>query len=69
MGGKYEVLYWDWVNGDYVSKGYTNSFIKAMLMVRKLEKTWSCVVIQFRRNRVKLNIKSWDDITMTNFEE
>ena len=69
MGGKYEILYWDCVVGKYVSEGYTNSFFKAMSIVRKLEKTWDCVVIQFRRNRVKLNIKSWDNITMTNFED
>ena len=69
MGGKYEVLYWNWVKEEYISEGYTNSFFKAMSMVRKLERTWSCVVIQFRRNKVKLDIKSWDDVTMTDFED
>ena len=69
MGGKYEVLYWDWIAGKYISEAYTNSFFKAMRMVRKLEKTWSCVVIQFRRDNVKLDIKSWNNITMTEFEE
>ena len=71
MGGKYEILYWDWIDGKYVSKGYANSFFKAMSMVRKLEKTWDCVVIQFRRNKIKLklNTNSWNSITMTNFEE
>ena len=69
MGGKYEVLYWDWVKEDFISKGFTNSFLKAMLMVRKLERTWSCVVIQFRRNRVKIDIKSWNDVTIIDSEE
>lgn len=69
MGGKYEVIYWDGLRGKYVSEGYTNSFFKAMSMVRKLEKTWDCVSIQFRRNKVKINTSSWNSLTMTNFEE
>lgn len=69
MGGKYEILYWDWIDGKYISEGYTNSFFKAMRMVRKLEKTWSCVVIQFRRDKAKLDIKFLNNITMTEFEE
>ena len=71
MGGKYEVMYWDWITGKYISEGYTNSFFKAMHMVCKLEKTWDCVSIHFRRNKVKvqLDTKSWNSITMTNFEE
>lgn len=71
MGGKYEILYWDWIDGKYVSKGYTNSFFKAMSMVRKLEKTWDCVFIGFRRNKVnvKLDTKSWNSITKTSFED
>lgn len=69
MGGKYEILYWDWIDGKYVSKGYTNSFFKAMSMVRKLERTWDCVVIQFRRNRAKIDTNSWNNITMVGFEE
>ena len=71
MGGKYEVIYWDWIREKYVSEGYTNSFFKAMSMVRKLEKTWDCVSICFRRNKVKakLDTKSWNSITMTYFED
>ena len=71
MGGKYEVIYWDWMRSKYVSEGFTNSFFKAMSMVRKLEKTWDCVSIHFRRNKVKvkLDTKSWNSITMTNFED
>lgn len=59
MGDKYEVLYWDCVKGDYVSKGRTNIFLKAILMVRKLERIWNCVIIKFQRNRV--NKRYWDD--------
>ena len=69
MGDKYEVLYYDWHKETYVSEGYTRSFFKAMRMVRKLEKTWDCVAIKFRRDKVKLDIKSWNNITMTEFEE
>jgi hypothetical protein len=64
MGGKYEILYWDWVTEKYVSECYTDSFFKAMSMVRKLEKTWGCVVIKFRRNKVKIDTTSWNDITV-----
>ena len=71
MGGKYEIIYWDWDREKYVSEGFTNSFFKAMSMVRKLEKTWGCVFIGFRRNKVKLkiNTSSCNSITMTHFEE
>ena len=71
MGGKYEVIYWDGDREKYVSEGFTNSFFKAMSMVRKLEKTWGCVFIGFRRNKVKvkLNTKSWNSITTTNFDD
>lgn len=77
MGDKYEVLYWDYYRSDYVSEGYTNSLLKALLMVRKLEKKWHCVAIKFRRNRVKPNTKLYIDVdteeinnfTSSDFEE
>ena len=71
MGGKYEIIYCDWDRNRYVSEGYTNSFFKAMSLVRKLEKTWDCVFIGFRRNKVKarLNTDSWNSITMTHIED
>ena len=69
MGGKYEVLYYNWDKDTYVSEGYTNSFFKAMRMVRKLERTWNCVAIKFRRNKVKIDTSSWTSITMTSFED
>lgn len=53
MGGKYEVLYWDWQNGEEVTAEYTNSFIRAMRLVRKLERKYNCVSIKFRRDKVK----------------
>jgi hypothetical protein len=69
MGGKYEILYYDWLKKEYVSQGYTESFFKAMRMVRKLEKTWHCVAIKFRRNKVRINTDSWTSITMTPYED
>lgn len=55
MGGKYEVFYWDYKVGREVLLDETNSFIKAYLSLRKLEKQWYCVGIRFRRNKVKEN--------------
>ena len=69
MSWKYEILYYDWLKKEYITEGYTDSFFKAMCMVRKLEKTWDCVAIKFRRDKVKLDIKSWNNITMIEFEE
>ena len=54
MEAKYEVLYWDYINGKYVTAEYTNSFIKAMRLVCKLEKKYYCVSIRFRRDKVKV---------------
>ena len=74
MGDKYEVLHWDYYKGEYVSDGYTNSFLKAMYMVHKLERTWHCVTIQFRRDKVKskgkfdINMNEMTDFTSTDFE-
>ena len=53
MGNKYEVLYWDYYTGKEVTVTYTDSFRKALWLVRKYEKKWHCVSIKFRRNRVK----------------
>ncbi len=53
MGAKYEVLYWDYKNGKYVTVEHTNSFIKAMWLVCKFEKKYPCVSIIFRRDKVK----------------
>ena len=53
MGCKYEVLYWDYRNGVEVTVEHTNSFIRALYLVHKLEKSYHCVTIKFRRNRVK----------------
>lgn len=53
MGGKYEVLYWDWKNGKEVSEEITNSIFRAIYLLHKLEKEWYCVTIRFRRGKVK----------------
>lgn len=53
MGAKYEVIYWDWQNGKEVTEENTNSFVRAMLLVRKLEKQYHCVSIKFRRGKIK----------------
>lgn len=65
MGGKYEILHYDWIEDEYVSDGFTNSFLKAMAMVRKLEKTWYCVAIKFRRGKVNRKLIAGDCLTMS----
>lgn len=71
MGCKYEVLYYDYYKGEYISYEYTNSFLKALFTVHKLKKTWRCVSIKFRRNKVKvkgklnINFNDMTDITCT----
>ena len=57
MGGKYEVFYYDYEVRAELGECFTNSFIKALLLVLKLEKQWYCVGIRFRRNRVKARRK------------
>ena len=47
------MLYWDYYVGKEVTVTYTDSFLKALWLVRKYEKKWHCVSIKFRRNRVK----------------
>lgn len=53
MGGKYEVLYWDYENGVEVPVEYTNSIFRAIYLLHKLEKKSYCVTIKFRRDKVK----------------
>lgn len=53
MGGKYEVLYWDWTIGKEVSEEITDSIFRAIYLLHKLEKEWYCVTIKFRREKVK----------------
>ena len=53
MGAKYEVVYWDYEQGREISVEYTNSIIKAFLLLCKLEREWYCVSIKFRRDRVR----------------
>jgi hypothetical protein len=53
MGGKYEVLYWDYENGVEVTEEYTNSIFRAIYLLHKLEKKYYCVTIKFRRDKVK----------------
>lgn len=53
MGGKYEVIYFDWKNGTEVTEEYTNSIFRAIYLLHKLEKQYYCVTIKFRRDKVK----------------
>ena len=53
MGGKYEVIYWDYKIGKEITEEYTNSIFRAIYLLHKLEKQWHCVTIKFRRNKVK----------------
>ena len=57
MGGKYEVFYFDYKNFGWITECFTNSLIKACLLVLKLEKQYHCVGIRFRRDRVKARCK------------
>ena len=53
MGGKYEVIYFDWKIGTEVPEEYTNSIFRAIYLLHKLEKQYYCVTIKFRRDKVK----------------
>ena len=53
MGGKYEILYWNWEISKDVVVEYTNSIFRAIYLLHKLEKEWGCVTIKFRRDKVK----------------
>lgn len=48
MGDKYEVSYFDYNNGGYVSVGYYSWFFKAKRVAKKLCKKWYCVKIEMR---------------------
>ena len=43
MENKYEVLYWDYYVGKETTVTYTDSFLKAMWLVRKYEKMALCI--------------------------
>ena len=57
------MTYWDYIFCKEVSVEHTNSLLRAIYLLHKLEKQWGCVSIKFRRNKVKLNTYNWDDIT------
>ena len=48
MGDKYEVQYWDYNRGKYISIGYFHYFFQAKKVAKKLSKKWYCVSILMR---------------------
>lgn len=48
MGDRYEVQYWDYTKGKYVSVGYYHNFYKAKRVANKYAKDWYCVAILIR---------------------
>lgn len=51
MGDKYEVSYYDYHVGKYVSFGHYHWFFKAKMIAKKLCKQWYCVKIEMRLKR------------------
>lgn len=48
MGGNYEVAYWDYSQGKYISVGYYEDFSEAQEVAEKYAKDWYCVAIYIR---------------------
>lgn len=51
MGGKYEVLYWDYNTGREVPVGHYRWLAQALWVVHKLTYKWPHVVISVRSER------------------
>lgn len=51
MGGKYEVLYWDYNTGREVPVGHYRLLVQALWVAHKLTYKWPHVIISIRTER------------------